>query len=81
VEKILVFIDGGYLDKITNQAKIRPDMSKLSMKLCDGIQFVRTYYCNFSISPGKSTWIPAFAGMTIHIKWLSPVIPAKAGIQ
>jgi len=26
-------------------------------------------------------WIPAFAGMTIYVKWLSLVIPAKAGIQ
>ena len=44
-------------------------------------QGVISKLCNISISPGKSTWIPAFTGMTIHVKWLSPVIPAKAGIQ
>jgi len=42
---------------------------------------VDIFLSNFAISQGNNYWIPAFAGMTIHEKYLSPVLPAKAGIQ
>lgn len=45
MEKVCVFIDGGYLDKvIENAGNKRVDYGKLARKLCSGNNFIRAYY-------------------------------------
>jgi uncharacterized LabA/DUF88 family protein len=45
MERVCVFIDGGYLDKVTESAgNKRIDYAKMTRKLCSGNSFVRAYY-------------------------------------
>jgi hypothetical protein len=45
MSRIAIFIDGGYLDKVTREAEnIRIDFQKLSDKIADGTDRLRTYY-------------------------------------
>ncbi len=45
--KIAIFIDGGYIDKVTrNEFEVRIDYAKLPEVICGGKEILRTYYYN-----------------------------------
>ena len=44
MERAIVFLDGGYLDHIAQDAKKKFDYLKLAMKVCDKSKFIRAYY-------------------------------------
>lgn len=44
MDRVIVFVDGGYLDHIIQDSDKRIDYQKLSLKLCGSDILIRTYY-------------------------------------